>query len=105
MKTSLQLTLPVALTLAVLSACNPLSSQSPAAPRLNAASIATPSSGETLVPGRVLVKFKATRGGAQHEALLRQYGLQRARAAVATPAGAAEAAVARHLRVLYGESI
>jgi thermitase len=93
MKTSHSLTLLAALTVTVLAACHPqtLSVPVPTVPAGVSAASKNAVATETLVPGRLLVKFKPSRGNAQHEALLRQYGLQRARSVGGTLVGAAEA--------------
>lgn len=84
MKTSVQLTTLAALTTTVLAACSPQSllplgngNQQPLNPSVN--SFAAGQSGEQIVPGKVLVKFRAGRGGSISTASLAQLGLQRSR--------------------------
>jgi subtilisin family serine protease len=84
MKTSVQLTTLAALTTTVLAACSPQTllplgngNQPAINPGVN--SFAAAQSGEQIVPGKVLVKFRAGRGGTINSAALAQAGVQRSR--------------------------
>jgi len=83
MKTRVQLTTLAALTTTVLAACSPQTlllgngSQQPLNPSVN--TFAAAQSGEQIVPGKVLVKFRAGRGGTVSNASLAQMGIQRSR--------------------------
>jgi thermitase len=83
MKTSVQLTSLAALTLTVLAACNPQSlplvgNNQPLNTGVN--SFSAPSqTGEQIVPGKVIVKYRAGRGGTVSLSALQQLGLKRSR--------------------------